>query len=123
MSDTKTINTWAIVELLGHNRIAGHITEQTVVGVPMLRVDVPAIGELPAFTRLFGGAAIYAINPCDQETALQWARACSTTSNPIISFEGRRLIDAMVTKHVAALNAGTTAAEQEEDDDLHGNDD
>lgn len=33
---------WCIVELFGHNRIAGRCTEQNVAGVNMLRVDVPA---------------------------------------------------------------------------------
>lgn len=38
--------TWAIVELFGHKVIAGEISEVDVAGTQMLRVDVPAVGEV-----------------------------------------------------------------------------
>jgi len=62
--------TWAIVELFGHNLIAGQVSEVAVAGVAMLRVDVPAVDGSPAFTKFYGGAAVYAITPTDQESAL-----------------------------------------------------
>jgi hypothetical protein len=65
----QTVDFWAIVELMGHQRIAGHVTEQQIGGTNMIRVDVPAVGKLSAFTKFFGAAAIYAITPCDQATA------------------------------------------------------
>ena len=62
--------TWAIVELMGHQVIAGQITEVLVAGCPMLRVDVPSVKDVPGFTKFYGGGAIYAITPTDQESAL-----------------------------------------------------
>lgn len=63
----------AIVEIMGHVRLAGRIHEERRFGVDLLRVDVPAIGDRPGFTRFFGGAAIFSLTPCDEATALSAA--------------------------------------------------
>ena len=49
MSTETKFETWAIVELLGHQKIAGHISEQPLAGTNMLRVDVPETKSNPAF--------------------------------------------------------------------------
>ncbi len=41
---------WAIVELFGHQKIAGRLTEQTIGGCHFLRVDVPDVNGRPGFT-------------------------------------------------------------------------
>jgi hypothetical protein len=81
MNDQKT-DQFAIVELFGHARIAGRISEQTFGGAALVRVDVPEVtytekpyGQpehtvtIPAHTRSFGGAAIYSINWVDEAAA------------------------------------------------------
>lgn len=68
MSESTT-DFWAIIELFGHQRMAGHITEATVGGCKFVRVDVPAAGERPAYTRLLGQGAIYAINIVSEQVA------------------------------------------------------
>ena len=68
MEETR-LDQWCIVELFGHSKIAGRCTEQNIAGVNMLRVDVPETNMRPAFTKYYGGTAIYAINPVDEETA------------------------------------------------------
>lgn len=60
---------WGIVEVMGHQRFAGHLTEQTICGVSFLRVDVPAIGNRPAFSKMIGAGAIFAITPTTEEAA------------------------------------------------------
>lgn len=67
--EVKLFEGWAIVDLFGHSRIAGLCSEQPLAGTNMLRVDVPAINGKPAFTRFFGGGAIYSITPTDEQTA------------------------------------------------------
>jgi hypothetical protein len=42
---------WAIVELFGHQRIAGLVTEQAVGGCSFVRVGVPETPNNPAWTR------------------------------------------------------------------------
>ena len=60
---------WAIVELMGHNTIAGYVSEQSIAGVAMLRVDVPATDSQPAFTKFYSGSAIYGITPTTEQIA------------------------------------------------------
>lgn len=60
-----------VIELFGHNQIAGKITEQTIGGSAFLRVDVPAVEGQAAFTKFFGPGAIYAITPVDDATMLK----------------------------------------------------
>ena len=68
MSEEK-FDLWCMVELFGHNKIAGKCTEQNIAGVNMLRVDVPETDKQPAFTKFYNGTAIYAINPITEEVA------------------------------------------------------
>ncbi|HEY7184334.1 MAG TPA: hypothetical protein VIC84_23060 [Blastocatellia bacterium] len=59
---------WCLVELFGHQRIAGFVSEATIGGGAFIRVDVPnPHGEGDLYTRYFGPAAIYAINPTTKE--------------------------------------------------------
>lgn len=73
MTEENKFEAWAIVELFGHNQIAGKCTEQNIAGSNMLRVDVPETTEHPPFTRFLGSGAIYAINPVTEEVAKHWA--------------------------------------------------
>ena len=69
MSEQTAFDNFCIVELFGHQKIAGRVTEQTIGGQPFVRVDVPQTKRHPAFTRMFGNGAIYSITPVDSETA------------------------------------------------------
>ncbi|OGT54397.1 MAG: hypothetical protein A3E01_03120 [Gammaproteobacteria bacterium RIFCSPHIGHO2_12_FULL_63_22] len=60
---------WCLVELFGHSRIAGFVTEQTIGGQSFVRVDVPETKLQKGFTRLFGSGAIYAMNPIAEDVA------------------------------------------------------
>lgn len=60
---------WAIVELFGHQKIAGRISEQQIGGTSFVRVDVPEIDGQHPLTKLFGSGAIYAITITDEQTA------------------------------------------------------
>lgn len=64
-------NEWALVELFGHQKIVGRVSEATLAGGAFLRLDVPAVAENKAFTRFYGPSAIYSINPVTEEIALQ----------------------------------------------------
>jgi hypothetical protein len=60
---------WCLVELYGHNRIVGKVTEATIGGCSFVRVDVPETENQKAFTRYFGNASIYSLNPISKEVA------------------------------------------------------
>lgn len=73
--ETEKFESWAIVELFGHNKIAGKCSEQNIAGTNMLRIDVPETDTNPPFSRLLGHGAIYAINPVTEEVATHWAKS------------------------------------------------
>jgi hypothetical protein len=63
---------WAILELFGHVRLAGRVTEATIGGCSFLRCDVPnrpEEGEGVKLTRYFGNGAIYSMTPVTEEVA------------------------------------------------------
>ncbi len=77
MTDEKTFDTWAIVELFGHSKLAGRVTEQSIAGGTFLRVDVPELAGRPGFTRFYGAGAIYSLTPVDEALARRVAQALS----------------------------------------------
>lgn len=103
---------WALVELFGHAKIAGRCTEQNIAGTNMLRVDVPETKNLPAFTRLFGSGAIYAINPIDEQTARFMAENLEV--KPIDAWDMNRILE----KHKEKLLTAPVSSENHVDDDL-----
>src|SRR5579883_730740 len=67
------LKSWALVELFGHQRIVGYVSEQTFGTGVLFRVDVPDLlkdGKTvrSGFTRYFGLSAIYSITPVDDAT-------------------------------------------------------
>lgn len=64
-----TFSNYCVVELFGHQKIAGLVTEQVIAGQGFIRVDVPETKRHPAFTRMFGSGAIYSITPVSEEIA------------------------------------------------------
>jgi len=89
MSEEK-FDLWCMVELFGHNKIAGKCTEQNIAGTNMLRVDVPETTKQPAFTKFYNGTAIYAINPITEEVATDLANRFEST--PVSVYEVKNMI-------------------------------
>lgn len=81
---------WALVELFGHQRIAGKVTESEIGGCKFLRVDVPAIGTQQPITKYYGPAAIYGITPVTEETAI--ALAGRIDAMPVPAWDARQLL-------------------------------
>lgn len=61
---------WAIVELMGHARIAGKVSEVTVFGTAMMRVDVPKTNRREPFTKYYSAGSLYCLTPTDEQTAV-----------------------------------------------------
>lgn len=93
MTDQKSFETWAIVEVMGHRQFAGFVSEQAIGGVSFVRIDTPEVfknGEhFPAFTKLLGASSIYAISPCTEETARAFAAQLQQRS--FATYEAPRL--------------------------------
>lgn len=74
---------WGLVELMGHQRVAGRLTEQVIAGANLLRVDVPMFGANGehdgAFrTVMYGPSAIYAVHVTGEQEAIQLANKGGT---------------------------------------------
>lgn len=75
MTENKPFDEFAILEIMGHNRYAGRVSEQTIGGASFIRVDVPELGpKRPAFSKLFGAGSIYAITPVSEQVAFLTAQ-------------------------------------------------
>ena len=71
---SEKFETWAIVELFGHQVIAGKVTDQAVGGETFIRVDVPSVGDKSEFTRLFGKGAVYSITPTSEDIVQKYVQ-------------------------------------------------
>lgn len=97
---------FAIVEIFGHQKIAGEVSEQSLAGTGFVRIDVPEVSyvhgayvdgkhvpqhrTIPAHTRSLGGGAIYGISWCDEAAMLLAAQTIK--HQPIKSYELREAL-------------------------------
>lgn len=112
MAETPT-EIWALVEMMGHQRIVGRVSQDTSLGPALTRVDVPAVAGMPAFSKLLGAASIYAVTPLEEETALHMA--ASLQAQPLEEWSARRLVENMDRARAPQL----AFDQADEDDDDH----
>lgn len=60
---------WSIVELMGHRRLAGYVTEQEIAGAGMLRIDVPGEGDEVHASQFYSPSSLYCLTPVTEEVA------------------------------------------------------
>ena len=74
--DKETFDEWAVLELMGHRRLAGHVSEVTLAGGTFLRIDVPNDdnNSETLATQFYSPAAVYCITPTTEDTARAVAR-------------------------------------------------
>ena len=74
---------WAIVEIFGHRRHVGVVSEAEQFGAKMLRIDVPGAepGSVEA-TFYYGGASIFGLTPITEERGLQELARIRGTAAP-----------------------------------------
>lgn len=67
---------YCLLELFGHQRIAGLVSEATIGGCAFIRVDVPdETGEGVRYTKFYGNGAIYAMTVTTKADAVRIANA------------------------------------------------
>ena len=59
---------WAVIELMGHRRLAGFLAEQQIAGAGFLRLDVHDADGAVA-TQFYSPSSVYAITPTTEEIA------------------------------------------------------
>lgn len=85
---TEKFDQWCILDLFGHQRTAGHVTEATVGGCAFIRIDVP---EGEGFrTEYYGNGAVYSMRPVSEEIAREVVK--SNITQPVHSYEVSSLL-------------------------------
>jgi hypothetical protein len=70
-----TFGAWMIVELLGHVKLAGYVTEEELFGTKVGRIDIPGDEDGEAgVTQYFAGQSIYRLTPVTESTARAYAQ-------------------------------------------------
>lgn len=71
----ESFGVWAILELMGHTKLAGFVTEEKRFGSEIGRIDIPTSADDPTkfFTQYFGGQTIYRLTPCTEQVARAFA--------------------------------------------------
>lgn len=111
-----TFEQWAILELMGHVRLAGKITEEEHFGSKLGRIDVP--NDDGGFTtQFFGGNSIYRLTPTTEEIARSVAK--SSQPAPVHSWELPRLPS---PKEGVIIGEPAFDIEHDDDDELVGDD-
>ena len=85
MSDTPWSG-WAIVELLGHRRILGHVTEATIAGGSFLRIETV---DDPPVVQFYPPGSVYCLTPTSEDVVRR-----HTTPRPPLAI--RRVDDVAV---------------------------
>jgi hypothetical protein len=77
---------WAIVELMGHRRLAAHVSEQEIAGTAFLRLDVHNTeDQAPVVTQFYSPSAVYCITPTTEDIARKIGERSSPA--PVSRFE------------------------------------
>lgn len=82
---------WAIIELMGHVRLAGKVTEEERFGVKMGRIEIP-MADGSFVTQFFGGSSVYRITPTEEQIARAIAK--DSQGNPVSAWEMRHILPA-----------------------------
>jgi hypothetical protein len=72
MSDPDKFDQWAIVELMGHRKLAGRVSERIIAGQPLLQIDVPEVSQNGGYTQFYGASSLYCLTPTTEEIARRY---------------------------------------------------
>lgn len=68
MSEANEFKSWAIVELMGHVKMAGVVSEEERFGTKMGRIEIPG-PDGKFVTQWFSGSSVYRMTPTTEEIA------------------------------------------------------
>ncbi len=79
MDKENVFSEWCIVEMLGHRKLAGLVTERVIAGKGFLQVQVPnKAGEMQ--TQLIPPESVYCITPTEAQICRKVAESCEPTT-------------------------------------------
>jgi hypothetical protein len=80
---------WAILELMGHRRLAGKVTDAVIGGAAFIRIDIPG-KDGKKTTEFYSPAAVYCITPTTEEIAR--LIAVNSEPEPVSRWEIRSML-------------------------------
>jgi len=104
---------WAILELMGHRKLAGRISEATLGGGAFIRIDVPGDGADVA-TQFYSPSAVYCITPTTEDIARR--TASRNRPEPVTRYE----LPAAPEPRRAVLDVDPYDEGEDEDDEAEG---
>ena len=113
MDEKNAFSEWCIVELLGHRKLAGLVTERVIAGKGFLQVQVPnKAGEMQ--TQLISPDSVYCITPTEAQICRKFAESCQP--NPISKWDLRTLLETypQATQHLLDQDDDQDNADDEE---------
>lgn len=87
MQEPDAYEGWAILELMGHRRLAGRVSAATLGGSAVIRLDKPQGDGFT--TQFYSGSALYCLTPTTEEIARKVAASCAPA--PVSPWELRAL--------------------------------
>lgn len=70
MSDEAAFEEWAVLELMGHRRLGGRVSQATwPAGFARIDVYTSKCGDTPVATQIYGPSAIYCLTPTTEAVA------------------------------------------------------
>lgn len=87
---------WAILELMGHRRLAGYVREVTMFGTALCRIDVPEVEGQARTTQFFTASAVYCVTPTTEEIARRVARGVRPAPVSLFELEAPKKLDRAV---------------------------
>jgi len=93
--------TWAIVELFGHNQLAGKVSEQVISGQSFIRIDIPATKKTPEFTKYHLPTAIYGLTPVDEDYVTRMAEKIDAM--PINDYKHNEVIAEIIKEKLSKM--------------------
>lgn len=85
MSERPVFEGWAILELMGHRRLGGYVSEATIAGVGFIRIEIVAEKPIDCATQFYSPGAVYALTPTTE--AMARAVAAHNAPQPVHRWE------------------------------------
>lgn len=119
MSGTPTFDEWAVLELMGHRKLAGKVSEATIGGGAFIRIDVPGVEKEWEATQFYAPGAVYCISPVSEDIARRFA--ANTRPAPVTRYELAATVESPLAREEQRLReAGYSDSEISGHDDDAG---
>jgi hypothetical protein len=126
MNQPEKFEQWCLIEIFGHNRIAGLVTEASLGGGSFIRVDVPEVAlpsgaRIPTFTKFLGPSSIFSITAVSEETARKLAAGMQV--QPISTWDIRQVVDEAMARRALPVTAASDGPDPSDPEFIDHDDD